>query len=100
MSNVSKLTVKKLKNNLITGSVTIVISVILGIYLVQSNLSMFINKKLTIPINLKAREYLKKGVKLNPSLKIYAFDDKTTYAHLRAIINKIDSVLEAQLIHR
>ena len=33
-------------------------------------------------------------------LPYYVFDDETTYAHLRAMIDKIDSVLKAQLIHR
>ena len=38
--------------------------------------------------------------KISEALPYYVFDDKTTYAHLRAVINKIDSVLEAQLIHQ
>jgi len=35
---------------------------------------------------------------ISEALPYYVFDDETTYAHLRAMIDKIDSVLEAQLI--
>ena len=38
--------------------------------------------------------------KISEVLPYYVFDDETTYAHLRAMIDKIDSVLESQLIHR
>jgi len=35
---------------------------------------------------------------ISEALPYYVFDDETTYAHLRAMIDKIDSVIEAQLI--
>ena len=35
---------------------------------------------------------------ISEALPYYVFDDETTYAHLRAMIDKIDSILESQLI--
>tara|TARA_Y100001968_G_scaffold207396_1_gene190596 strand:+ start:1797 stop:4421 length:2625 start_codon:yes stop_codon:yes gene_type:complete len=35
---------------------------------------------------------------ISQALPYYVFDDETTYAHLRAMIDKIDSALESQLI--
>mgnify|MGYP001373644520 CR=1 FL=1 len=62
---------------------------------------IYFDKENIFPRDTKSISYstLKKmKMKISESLPYYVFDDEATSAHLRAMINKIDAVLDAKII--
>ena len=60
----------------------------------ENNLFPMDSKSISLSILKKIRS------NISEALTYYVFEDETTWAHLRLMLNKIDSVLDAQMMVR